>query len=84
MPVYAARKVRIALLAAVLIFGVLSLVLANAASGLAQWLTGLGVVALIADFVISFLYWRCPGCGRYLPHFHLWALCCEFCGENLE
>ncbi len=39
---------------------------------------------LIAFYILTLIWWRCPGCNAYLWKTSPFAKYCPFCGEKFE
>ncbi|NCE64740.1 hypothetical protein D1159_09100 [Pseudoflavonifractor sp. 524-17] len=52
-----------------------------------QWvfIAVIGLILIIAAFILPFIFWRCPACRRWLPTFRTWDLsCCPYCRERID
>ena len=84
MGIKTVRTLRLVLILVALAFCLLGRLVNRAAPGLAIVCLVLCVATLIADIVITFVFYKCPWCKRLLPTRGVVAKYCPYCGAPLD
>lgn len=76
------NKFRGKALIAVVISVIFSIILINFTNTIAFSI--LGILAIVAYFILSLIYWTCPNCKKFLPWYSGKIYMCPYCGHQIE
>jgi len=48
------------------------------------WFGGVGLLVVIVGFIVYFVYWVCPSCGKMLPGRAWFVEYCHRCGDSID
>lgn len=73
------RKTALLIIGSIVIFSILLINITNILA-----FSILGISAVVAYFLLSFVYWTCPNCKKFLPWFSGTIYVCPYCGYIIE
>ena len=78
------KTLRTTSLVVTIVLALLGKLFLNSARGLAVVCIVLGLASLVAYFIITLIYWKCPSCGMPLYHRMHSPKFCPHCGAPLD